>query len=148
MKDEDVPAPRSRLARGLKRLGQLTSPETDSGKRFAKAEQRLSALFSRLAEDPRFLRVTGELLRQGALLRIRRHGAVEAIVRALRLPPASEVDGLREQIRRMSDQVEALSAQLELVVDLLERARHPEPPQPRSDARVTPPASSDSHDGS
>lgn len=147
MKDDDVPAPRSRLARGLKRLGQLTSPETDSGKRFAKAEQRLSALFARLAEDPRFLRVTGELLRQGSLLRIRRHGAVEAVVRALRLPPASEVDGLREQIRRMSDQVEALSAQLELVVDLLEQQRHAEPPQTRTDLRTTAPASTDKQDG-
>jgi TolA-binding protein len=99
----------------------VTSPETDSGKRFTQAEKRLTEIFARLAEDPRFLRVTGELLRQGSLLRIRRHGAIEAIVRALRLPPASEVDSLRDQLRRMNDQVEALSSQLELVVELLEQ---------------------------
>lgn len=110
-----------RLARGLRWLGRVTSPETDSGQRFTQAEKRLTALLSRLAEDPRFLRVTGELLRKGALARIRRQAAIEAIVRALRLPPASEVESLREQLRRMNDQVEALSSQLELVVDLLEK---------------------------
>lgn len=121
MSDDAAPRPRSRLARGMKWLGRVTSPETESGKRFTDAEKRLTALFARLAENPRWLRATGELLRQGSLLRIRRHTAIEAIVRALRLPPASEVEVLREQLRRMSDQVEALSTQLELVVNLLEQ---------------------------
>ena len=121
MSDDAAPHPRSRLARGMKWLGRVTSPETETGKRFTQVEQRLTAVFARLAENPRWLRVTGELLRQGSLLRIRRHAAIEAIVRALRLPPASEVEVLREQLRRMGDQVEALSTQLELVVDLLEQ---------------------------
>lgn len=121
MKDDAVPASGGYLARGLLWLGRVTSPETESGKRFTQAEKRLTELFARLAEHPRWLRVTGELLRQGSLLRIRRHGAIEAILRALRLPPVSEVDGLREQLRRMNDQIEALSSQLELIVELLEK---------------------------
>jgi len=132
MKDDVVPASGGRLARGLLWLGRVTSPETESGKRFTQAEKRLTELFARLAENPRWLRVTGELLRQASLLRIRRHSAIESILRALRLPPVSEVDGLREQLRRMNDQVEALSSQLELVVELLEQQTR----DPRKDERA------------
>lgn len=121
--------PLSRLARGLKLLGRLTSPETPTGQRFVKIEARLTALSEQLAQDPRWLRVTGELLRQVALLRIRRHGALESLLRALRIPTASEVAIVHEQLHRMSDQVEALSTQVELIVDLLERQRR----TPRSD---------------
>lgn len=121
--------PLNRLARGLKLLGRLTSPETPTGQRFVKIEARLTALSEQLAQDPRWLQVTGELLRQVALLRIRRHGALESLLRALRIPTASEVAIVHEQLHRMSDQVEALSTQVELIVDLLERQSR----TPRSD---------------
>jgi hypothetical protein len=117
------PPPLNRLARGLKLLGRLTSPETPTGERFVKLEKRLTALSEKLALDPRWLRVTGELLRQVALLRMRRHGAIESLLRALRIPTASEVATVHEQLHQMSDQVEALSTQIELVVELLEQQR-------------------------
>lgn len=120
-------APRSaslnRLARGLKLLGRLTSPETPTGQRFVKLEARLTAVSERLAQDPRWLRVTGELLRQIALVRMRRRSAIESVLHALRIPTASEVATVHEQLHQMSDQVEALSTQIELVVELLEQQR-------------------------
>lgn len=113
----------NRLARGLKLLGRLTSPETPTGERFVKLEARLTAVSDRLAQDPRWLRVTGEILRQIALVRMRRKTAVESLLRTLRIPTASEVATVHEQLHQMSDQVEALSTQIELVVELLEQQR-------------------------
>lgn len=121
MSDSPTPTPKGALARGLKLIGRLTSPETRSGKVFTQAEERLTKLTARLAESPAWLRVSGAIMRQGLQGRIRRHALLERLLRALRMPPASEVEALREQLSRVNDQVEALGSQLELVVELLER---------------------------
>lgn len=114
------PAP-GLLARALKKVGQLTSPETRSGKVFIKAERGLTKVAAHLAESPTFLRVSGGLMRRGFTLQIRRTSLMEKTLHTLRVPTSSEVDSLRAQLRRMGDQVEALGSQLEHVVDLLER---------------------------
>ena len=121
MNDPRSGASQGRLARGLKLLGQLTSPETESGKVFTRAEQRLTELSAKLAESPTWLRISGGLMGRVMEGRIRRQAAVERVVRTLRLPPASVVEALREQVRRMQDQVEALGTQVELIVELLEK---------------------------
>ncbi len=115
--------PLNRLARGLKLLGRLTSPETPTGQRFVLLEARLTAVSEKLAQDPRWLKLTGELLRQIALFRLRRHAGLEAVLRRLRIPTASEVALVHEQLHRMSDQLEALSTQVELMIDLFEQQR-------------------------
>ncbi|WNG39227.1 hypothetical protein F0U61_40320 [Archangium violaceum] len=109
------------LARALKKVGQLTSPETRSGQVFAKAERGLTQVAARLAESPTFLRVSGGLMRRGFTEQIRRTSMMEKTLHSLRVPTASEVEALRDQLRRMGDQVEALGSQLEHVVELLER---------------------------
>jgi hypothetical protein len=121
-----MPAPDSRpslglLARAMKTVGRLTSQETRSGKVFAKAEQGLTRVAARLAESPTFLRLSGGLMRQGFTFQIRRTSLLEKTLRTLRVPTASEVEVLRDQMRRVGDQVEALGTQLEHVVELLER---------------------------
>ncbi len=114
------PAP-GLLARALKTVGRLTSPETRSGKVFTKAERGLTQVAARLAESPTFLRVSGGLMRGGFTLQIRRTSLLEKTLHTLRVPSTSEVEALREQLRRMGNQVEALGSQLEHVVELLER---------------------------
>lgn len=109
------------LTRALKKVGQLTSPETRSGQVFAKAERGLTQVAARLAESPTFLRVSGGLMRRGFTQQIRRTSMMEKTLHSLRVPTASEVEVLRDQLRRMGDQVEALGSQLEHVVELLER---------------------------
>lgn len=109
------------LARALKTLGRLTSPETRSGKVFTRAEKGLTHVASRLAESPTFLRLSGGLMRRGFTLQIRRTSLMESTLHTLRVPTSSEVDALRDQLRRMGNQVEALGSQLEHVVELLER---------------------------
>ncbi|QRN95081.1 hypothetical protein JRI60_39285 [Archangium violaceum] len=125
------------LARALKTVGRLTSSETRSGKVFAKAEQGLTQVAARLAESPTFLRLSGGLMRRGFSLQIRRTSVMEKTLHSLRVPTASEVEVLRDQLRRMGDQVEALGSQLEHVVELLERQEQQSappsdvPPAPR-----------------
>jgi hypothetical protein len=113
--------PKGLLARGLKLIGRLTSPETRTGKVFAKAERRLTQVSTRLGESPTWLRISGGLMRRGFNLRIRRQALQERALQALRMPAASDVEAMRDQVRRLGHQVEALSSQLETVVELLER---------------------------
>ncbi|MFY0524948.1 hypothetical protein ACN28I_17940 [Archangium gephyra] len=131
------PAP-GLLARALKKVGQLTSPETRSGKVFIKAERGLTKVAAHLAESPTFLRVSGGLMRRGFTLQIRRTSLMENALHTLRVPTSSEVDSLRDQLRRMGDQVEALGSQLEHVVELLERQEQP-PAALASSNTVSPP---------
>lgn len=122
MSDSDrPPPPRGLLARGLKLLGHLTHPETRTGKVFTRAEQGLTRVLTRVSESPTYLRASGTVLRQGLNARIRRNSLVENALHTLRLPTTSEVENLRDQLRRVNDQVEALGSQLEVVVDLLHR---------------------------
>jgi len=109
------------LARTLKLVGHLTSPETRSGKVFERAERGLTKVAARLAESPTWLRVSGGLMRRGFTLQIRRTQVVETALHTLHVPTSTEVDAMRDQLRRMGDQVEALGSQLELVVELLEK---------------------------
>lgn len=117
--------PAGLLARSLKLVGRLTSPETRSGRVFAKAEHKLTQVSSRLSESPTWLRISGGLMRRGFNLRIRRQALQERALHALRMPVASDVEAMRDQVRRLGHQVEALSSQLETVVELLERQERP-----------------------
>ena len=136
MTSPDRRPPPGLLARALKTVGRLTSPETRSGKVFARAEQGLTRVAARLAESPTFVRVSGGLMRRGFTLQVRRTSLLEKTLHSLRVPTSSEVESLRDQLRRMGDQVEALGSQLEHVVELLERKDAP--PSEPSPAAPTP----------
>ncbi|QQR44052.1 hypothetical protein JKA73_34505 [Myxococcus xanthus] len=139
---ERPPPSQGLLARGLKLLGHLTHPDTRTGKVFTRAEEGLTRAAAKVTESPAYLRVSGSLMRQGFNARIRRNGLVEGALRTLRLPTTSEVENLRDQLRRMNDQVEALGTQLELVVDLLHRQEgaEPEPESPEPPPKERAPA--------
>ncbi len=135
--------PKGLLTRGLKLVGHLTSPETRTGRAFGKAERSLTQVAAKLAESPTWLRLSGGVMRRGFNLRIRRRSLQERVLQALRMPAASDVETMREQVRRLSQQVEALGAQLEMAVELLERKEQtartsasPQPPvEPESSSR-------------
>jgi TolA-binding protein len=126
MSTKTPPASKGLLVRGLKLIGRLTSPETRTGRVFSKAERGLTKVSAKLSESPTWLRISGGLMRRGFNLRIRRQALQERALLALRLPAASEVEALRDQLRQLNNQVEALGSQIELVVDLLERQEQPE----------------------
>jgi len=126
MSTNSPPASKGLLARGLKLVGRLTSPETRTGRVFTRAERGLTKVSARLSESPTWLRLSGGLMRRGFNLRIRRQTLQERALLALRLPPASEVEALRDQVRQLNNKMEALGSQIELMVDLLERQERPE----------------------
>ena len=130
------PAP-GLLARALKTVGRLTHPQTRSGRVFTRAEQGLTRVAARLAGSPTFVRVSGGLMRRRFTLRVRRTSLLERTLHSLRVPTSSEVDALRDQLRRMGDQMEALGSQLEHVVELLERQAPPSPAAPARRRRTT-----------
>jgi hypothetical protein len=127
MNDSATRAPRGLLTRTLKSIGHLTHPETRSGKVFTRAERGLSRAIERVTGSTPYLAVSGALLRRGALLRSRRTALLEKALHTLRLPTTSEVEAMRDQVRRLGDQMEALGSQLERVSRRLEK---PEPASP------------------
>lgn len=122
------------LTRTLKSIGQLTSPETTTGRAVSSAEERLSVAIDKVMSSRAYLKVTGALLRRGALIRSRRAALLEKALHTARMPTSTEVDAMRDQVRRLSDQVEAMGSQLERVARLLERqdstAAEPRKPEP------------------
>jgi DNA anti-recombination protein RmuC len=120
------------LVRTLKSIGHLTSQETRTGQVFAKAERGLSQAIDRVTGSSTYLTVSGALLRRGALLRSRRAAMLEKTLHSLRMPTSTEVDDMRDQVRRLGDQVEALGSQLERVARLLEREQAAAPAEPPS----------------
>ena len=138
----DQPSSWPRLARGLRVLGeQLTDPQALAGRVYGRVERALSGATDQLSQSPAFLRASGEVLRQRAGLRVRRRQLAERVVGALRLPTASQVSTLAEQVRRLQEQVGALGAQLEVAVELLESAQRGAVPfmrRPDSDGQGEP----------
>ena len=134
-----APPPSAALARALKSIGELTRSDTRTGRVFAKAEVGLTRAVDRVTGSPTYLRVSGALLRRGALLRSGRNSLLEKALRTVRMPTTSEVDSMRDQVRRLSDQVEAMGSQLERVARLLERQEKESAPpaaEPRATARA------------
>jgi len=58
----------------------------------------------------------------------------EEWLRTLRLPSASEMDDLRAEVRSLSDQLEAVTSQIEIVLDSLEGNRKPKNQKPSEKA--------------
>lgn len=132
-----APPPSALLARALKSIGHLTSPDTRTGRVFSTAEVGLTRAVDRVTGSPTYLRVSGALLRRGALLRSGRNSLLEKVLHTVRMPTTSEVDSMRDQVRRLSDQVEAMGSQLERVARLLERQeKEPLPSAPEARATV------------
>jgi hypothetical protein len=122
MATENNPRKLNIFARVLKQIGKQTDPKaTTTGKIFNYSEKKLTAAFEKLAQNERFLDFAGGMMAQGFLLRAEAIRSTEAVLRAMRLPTASDLHKMRDQLRRVSDQNEALEQQLELVIDRLEQ---------------------------
>lgn len=124
MSIEKKPRELNLLARILKRVGKQTDPKaTTTGKIFDYSEKKLTAAFEKLAQSERFLNFAGGMMARSFVLRAETTRSTEAVLRAMRLPTASDLDALRDQVRRVNDQNEALEQQLELVLDRLEQLK-------------------------
>jgi hypothetical protein len=117
------------LARGLKLVGRLTSPETRTGRVFVRVESRLTRVTARMNEHPTWLRIGGTALRAQLELRIRRHALVRRALNALDIPMGTELEAVRARLRKLDEQVEAATTQLELLEREAREQRAQTPPE-------------------
>jgi hypothetical protein len=111
------------IALAMKTIGYLTDPKTAPGKVFGIYEKNLTAAFELLAHNELYLIWAGRMMEQSFRARRDAIAAMEGTLRLFRIPTASDVGDLRREVRAVSDQIEALGAQLEVVVEALEQRK-------------------------
>ena len=107
----------STIARGLKAIGYLTDPKTRPGKAFAWWEKKVTKAAEKLATNDLYLNFAGRMMERQFRTHEESIRAIEDFWRFFRLPTSSDVVDLREQVHHLNDQVEAMSAQMELLVE-------------------------------
>ena len=117
------------LTRVVKGIGHYLGPETPTGKAFVALEKGLSKGFDRLGKSELFLDTVGGGLNRSLRARKLYVDYQENMLHAWRLPTVTEMDELRADVRDLRDQLEAVSSQLELVLEALE-AQRKQPPAP------------------
>lgn len=109
------------LSRAVKAVGRLLGPSTRPGRAFVFVEKNMTRAFDRLGQNATYLDVVGRAMNQGFRTHARANSMQEGMLHAMRLPTTSEVDALRRDVRSLHDQMEALSTQLEVVLESLEK---------------------------
>ncbi len=117
------------LTRAVKTVGMLLGPSTPTGRAFGVVEKNLTQIIDRVGQSDPYLDLVGRRLSKKFQSRVRRNSFQENILHALRLPTSTEVAKLRHDVRSLHDQMEALSTQLEVVLDSLEKKNSVTAPQ-------------------
>src|SRR4051812_43262566 len=101
MVTEKKPRSPNLLARLLKLIGKLTDPKaTTTGKVWSTLERGMTSAMGRLAGNAAYLNFAGRMMEQRFLFQAEATRSTEAVIRAMGLPTASELDELRDQVRR------------------------------------------------
>lgn len=114
---------RKGLAKVLKAIGWLTSPVTLPGKAFTAWEKGMTSMVEALAHSETYLNFAGRMMERNFRMHAQAVQLREEMLRAMRIPTTSEVDELRDGVRRISDEMEALSSQMELVLEALDEMK-------------------------
>lgn len=134
--------PKKLLTRVVKGIGYYLGPETQTGKVFVAVEKGMTRVVDRLGQSDGFLDLVGRALSQGLRARAMWVARQEDLLHQLRLPTSTEMDELRAEVREMHDQMEAVSSQLEVVLETLEGRRHhqqlPDKPKATIEAATAP----------
>ena len=109
------------LARVMKTIGYLTDPATLPGKAFTFWEKNMTRAMERLVQNETYLGLAGGMMRRGFRAQAQWIELTEDMLRAMRIPTASEMHEVRDRLRQVGDQVEALGSELEVAVESLER---------------------------
>lgn len=121
MAEESKRPKRNLVARAMKAIGYLTDPKTKPGKAFTFVEQRATRAMERLAQNDKYLMFAGGMMRRGFEAQAQAIEVTEDMLRAMRLTTASDALEIRDRLRVVHEEVEALSSELEVVVESLER---------------------------
>jgi hypothetical protein len=109
------------LTRAVKSVGRLLGPTTTTGKAFGVVEKNLTQAIDRLGQSETYLNFVGRSMSKRFQSRAKANSVQENVLHALRLPTSSEVANLRRDVRSLHDQLEALTTQLEVVIESMEK---------------------------
>ena len=109
------------LTRAVKTVGHLLGPTTKTGKVFGIVEKNLTRVIDRVGQSETYLDTIGRALSKDFQSRVRANSRKENLLHALHLPTSTEVANLRRDVRTLHDQMEALTTQLEVVLESLEK---------------------------
>ena len=109
------------LTRAVKTVGRLLGPTTKSGRVFGFVEKNVTRVIDGLGQNETYLDIVGRAMSQNFRSRARANSIQENVLHAMQLPTASEVATLRRDVRSLHDQMEALTTQLEVVLESLEK---------------------------
>ena len=141
MADAEAPRRSNALAKCMKAIGYLTSPTTKPGKVFTACERGVTRVMEKLATNDTYLNFAGRMMERSFRTQTKVIRAREEALRAWRMPTTTDVDDLRAEIRRLNDQVEAMSAQLEVAIEAIEALNTRKREQPEgADADAPAPA--------
>lgn len=119
---ESNPKPEPKLlTRAVKGVGRLLGPATTTGKAFGFVEKNLTKVIDRIGQSETYLDRVGRSLSNEFKSRVRANSRKENLLHTLRLPTSTEVANLRRDVRTLHDQMEALTTQLEVVLESLEK---------------------------
>lgn len=121
MAEETKRPKRNLVARAMRAIGYLTDPKTTPGKAFTFVEQKATRTMERLAQNDTYLTFAGGMMRRSFVAQAQAIEMTEDMLRAMRLTTASDALELRDRLRVVHEEVEALSSELEVVVESLER---------------------------
>jgi hypothetical protein len=105
----------------MKVLGNLTSPETRTGRAFKGFERFTTRAAGGLATNDFYLNFAGKQLERTFLLQATWNAWLEKVLRMWRMPTSSDLTELRNEVRRMHDHLEAMGIQSEFLLERLER---------------------------
>lgn len=121
MEDPKTDAKPQLLTRAVKTVGRLLGPTTTTGKAFGFVEKNLTQVIDRVGQSETYLDMAGRALSKRFQSRVRKNSLHENVVHALRLPTSTDVANLRRDVRSLHDQMEALTTQLEVVLESMEK---------------------------
>lgn len=111
---------KSKLIYVLKAIGYLTSPETKPGKVFMFWERNMTKAMERLAHNDLYLNMVGKMMERSFQMQARSVENMEQMLHWMRLPSYSDIIDIQGQTRHLHDQMEALTAQMAVLLDKLE----------------------------
>jgi uncharacterized coiled-coil protein SlyX len=126
--DSNTDAKPKLLTRAVKTVGRLLGPTTASGRAFGVVEKNLTKVIDRIGQSDTYLDLVGRRMSKKFQSRVRKNSMQENLLRALRLPSSTEVANLRRDVRSLHDQMEALTTQLEVVLESLDKKQSPPTP--------------------
>lgn len=113
--------PKNVTARILRLVGYLTDPKSGPGKWWMRFENASTGVMDRLARSPRYLRFAGKGLQRMFHVQRDMIDLTEEILHFWRVPSLTDVLEVRSQLRKLEDNLEITTTQLELALEALDK---------------------------